>query len=203
MPEQSLRCADGVCFAEGDVAVVELVNSIERGSDYENTPNMAFKVNGSYKKNKVLSPLHDMDNLPYYDYDLNDNFVFDNDLSPHLTWESSKRCFSKYPFGEPTYTILISRGCPFACTYCTNVRQIDMYGRIPMRFMSIKRLIDETEYITKRFDFIKYVAFADDDFLVRDKKIVEAVEKYGYRQREVADHLGMYFTSVSRIMKRK
>lgn len=36
----------------------------------------------------------------------------------------------------------------------------------------------------------------------RDKKISEAVEKYGYRQREIADHLGMYFTSVSRIMKR-
>ena len=31
----------------------------------------------------------------------------------------------------------------------------------------------------------------------RDRKIVEALEKYGYRQREVADHLGMYFTSVS------
>ena len=35
----------------------------------------------------------------------------------------------------------------------------------------------------------------------RDRKIVEAVEKYGYRQREVAYHLGMYFASVSRIMK--
>lgn len=37
----------------------------------------------------------------------------------------------------------------------------------------------------------------------RDKKIVEAVEKHGYKQREVADYLGMYFTSVSRITKRK
>ena len=26
---------------------------------------------------------------------------------------------------------------------------------------------------------------------------------HGYRQREVADHLGMYFTSVSRIMKQE
>ena len=35
----------------------------------------------------------------------------------------------------------------------------------------------------------------------RDRKIVEAVEKHGYRQREVADCLGLYFTSVSRIMR--
>lgn len=34
----------------------------------------------------------------------------------------------------------------------------------------------------------------------RDRAIVRAVEHYGYRQREVADHLGMYFTSISRIV---
>jgi hypothetical protein len=35
----------------------------------------------------------------------------------------------------------------------------------------------------------------------RDERIFEAVEKHGYTQREVADHLGLRFTSVSRIMK--
>ena len=37
----------------------------------------------------------------------------------------------------------------------------------------------------------------------RNKTINEAVEKHGYRQREVADHLGMYFTSISRIVNRE
>jgi len=37
----------------------------------------------------------------------------------------------------------------------------------------------------------------------RDKRIVEAVEGFGYNQREVADHLGMHFSSVSRIMRQK
>ena len=36
----------------------------------------------------------------------------------------------------------------------------------------------------------------------RNKKIAEAVEKYGYTQRAVADHLGMHFTYVSQIIKR-
>lgn len=35
----------------------------------------------------------------------------------------------------------------------------------------------------------------------RDKKIAEAVEKYGYTQRAVADHLEVHFTYVSRILK--
>lgn len=37
----------------------------------------------------------------------------------------------------------------------------------------------------------------------RNKAISEAVEKHGYRQREVADHLDMYFTSISRIVNAK
>ena len=35
----------------------------------------------------------------------------------------------------------------------------------------------------------------------RDKMIIRAVYEYGYRQREIADHLGMYFTSISRIVR--
>jgi hypothetical protein len=31
--------------------------------------------------------------------------------------------------------------------------------------------------------------------------ITKAVEQYGYGQREIADHLGLHYSSVSRIMK--
>jgi hypothetical protein len=34
----------------------------------------------------------------------------------------------------------------------------------------------------------------------RDKKIAEAVEKHLYSQREIAAHLGLHYTSVSRII---
>jgi len=40
------------------------------------------------------------------------------------------------------------------------------------------------------------------DKRTRDAKIFEAVQKHGYNQKEVADHLGLYYSSVSRIMKR-
>lgn len=33
----------------------------------------------------------------------------------------------------------------------------------------------------------------------RNRRIVEAVEKYGYSQKEVADHLGMHYSTISRI----
>ena len=34
----------------------------------------------------------------------------------------------------------------------------------------------------------------------RDGKIAEAVEKFGYIQRSIANHLGLHFTYVSRIL---
>lgn len=34
----------------------------------------------------------------------------------------------------------------------------------------------------------------------RNKAIQEAVEKHGYKQKEVADHLGLHYTSVSRLL---
>ena len=35
----------------------------------------------------------------------------------------------------------------------------------------------------------------------RDRKIAEAVEKYGYTQRSIGDHLGVHFTYISRILR--
>ncbi len=37
----------------------------------------------------------------------------------------------------------------------------------------------------------------------RDRKIAEAVEKYGYTQRAIADNLDMHFTCISQIMNRR
>ena len=35
----------------------------------------------------------------------------------------------------------------------------------------------------------------------RNGRIEEAVDRHGYTQKEVADHLGLHFTSVSRILR--
>ncbi len=39
-----------------------------------------------------------------------------------------------------------------------------------------------------------------DDKRKRDRRIADAVEKYGYTQRSIADHLGVHATYVSRIL---
>jgi len=48
-----------------------------------------------------------------------------------------------------------------------------MHGRNPMRFRSVDNFIGELELILNKFDFFKYVAFGDDDFLIRPVKELE------------------------------
>jgi len=183
IPELSLRYADGVCFSEGDQVVVDLVNKIEAGSNYLDTPNMAFNVNGSHVVNKVLPPFRDLDSLPYHDYNLDDQFLLDRKLF-QITKEVFREHLAEY---YPFYTIPIlylvtSRGCPHRCSFCNNCRYIAMFGRNELRFQSMNRVIDELEYTLNYLDFIEFLGFGDDDFFIRTLKDLEDfAEKYKCR----------------------
>ena len=118
VPEFGLRHADGICFSEGDEAVVELVNAMSRGNAaYLETPNMAFMVNGTPRINRVLPPFQDLDRLPYYDYCLEDQYILDRGLHP-MTREGLREHLAGYPYYIPILYIVTSRGCPNHCIFC-------------------------------------------------------------------------------------
>jgi radical SAM superfamily enzyme YgiQ (UPF0313 family) len=178
VPELSLAYADGVCFSEGDQVVVDLVNKMEAGIDYTDTPNMAFNVNGFHVVNDVLPPFSHLDSLPYYDYDIEDHFILDGDLF-QITKEILKKRLAGYPYPVPTLYFLTARGCPHRCSYCNNCRYVAMFGHNKVRFHSVDRIVDELEDTLKRFDFFEFVVFGDDDFLMRPtKELKNFTEKY-------------------------
>lgn len=181
-PEISLQYADGVCFAEGDQVIVELVNRMEAGQDYFDVPNMGFKErDGSNIFNGTAPMTKDLDNLPYSDYCLEDHFLLDRELIP-MTKEKVAQYYVNYPFGVPTFYILTSLGCPHKCTYCNNVRYLSMYGRNPMRYRSIDHMIGEMEQTLGFLDFFTRVVFGDDDFFTRPTaQLEEFAEKYKKR----------------------
>ena len=165
-PELSLNHADGVCFAEGDRAVVDFVNKMEQGADYTSSPNMAFNIDGKFVVNKVLPPFSNLDSLPHPDYAIDDHFLLDRKLN-NMTKQLLQQNYPTYPFGVPTYWCLTSRGCPHNCSYCNNCRYISMYGRNPIRFRSVDHFLDEIDHFLKTFDFVETIGFGDDDFFAR------------------------------------
>ena len=171
-PELSLDYADIVCFAEGDEAVVDLVDKMDACKDYTDTPNMAFNIKGNRIINNVLPPFSDLDSLPYPDYDLDNQFLLDQGLF-QMTKDLLERFYVRYPFTKPTFWILTARGCPNRCSYCNNCRYIAIYGHNPMRFRRVDNFISELEYLVGDLGFFEGVGFGDDDFFVRPVSQIE------------------------------
>jgi len=181
VPELGLRHADGICFSEGDEAVIELLRRMEEGGDYLTTPNMAFRKNGTHVVNEILPPFSDLDSLPHYDYDMENHFLLNQGLF-QMTKERFKKRSAGYPYYVPTYYFTTSRGCPHSCSYCNNCRYVAMLGRNPMRFHSVGRVIRELETTLNHLDFFRIVGFGDDDFFMRPKRdIIEFAEQYRKR----------------------
>ena len=188
MPELGLKYADGVCYSEGDQTVVDLINKIEAGKPYYDTPNMAFMVNGELVKNMVLPPFNDLDSLPHYDFGFDNQFILDGKLI-QLTPERVSTLLKQYPFYVPTLYFLSSRGCTQLCSYCNNCRYVSMFGHNRIRFYGIDRVIEELKSSLKQLNFIQFIAFADDDFFSRPKKqIEELAQKY---KREIGLPFGI------------
>lgn len=179
-PEMALEFADGVCFSEGDEVIIEFVDKIAAGKDYSDVPNMAFRKGDKIIINKVLPPFKDLDSLPYYDYDFSNAYFLDKQLIP-LNREIVKKNFASYPFYEPSFYFLSSRGCPNKCTYCNNSRYISMFGRNSIRFHSIDRIFEELEAYLKKLDFFKYVVISDDDFFMRS---IDQIEEFSKQYKE-------------------
>lgn len=175
-PEMALEFADGVCFSEGDESVVDFVNKMDAGEDYYNIPNMAFRKEGRLIINEVLPPFKELDNLPYYDYDLSDSYLLDKHLIP-LNKKILKERFACYPFYKPAFYFLASRGCPNRCTYCNNARYISIFGKNSIRFHSVNRIISELQMSLAQFDFFEYIVLADDDFFMRPLDQIEDFAK--------------------------
>jgi radical SAM superfamily enzyme YgiQ (UPF0313 family) len=202
VPELSLPYADGVCYAEGDESVVELVNRMEKGIDYTDIPNMAFNVNGTHIKNPVAPPFRDLDSLPYPDYDFEDQYLLEREVS-QMTKEKANKHFTFISYHSrtiPVYYALASRGCPHQCAYCNNIRYISMWGRNLMRFRGVDHIIGELKVVMERLDFCKFIGFGDDDFLARP---TQQLEEFAKKYKEEIDLPFLVCISANTFNKKK
>ena len=181
VPELGLRHADGICFSEGDEAVLDLAGRIERGEDWTSTPNFAMRADGRQSINPVLPPFRDLDSLPYYDYELDDQYLLDRELVP-MTRDLLKTRLASFPYRAPTFFFMTSRGCPHNCSYCNNCRYLSLWGSVPIRLHGVERVIRELESQLAGLGFIDYIGFGDDDFFVRPQaQIEEFADQYKRR----------------------
>ncbi|TSA36852.1 MAG: radical SAM protein [Verrucomicrobiaceae bacterium] len=159
---------DIVCVGEGDDALLELCNRMERGEDYYNIPSLCFRMpDGGIRKNP-LSPLVDVGALPCPDWGLFDR--------RHLFRPFDGKIYVGSFYSQ-------SRGCPMQCTYCIDptvakmVRGSKPYFRIQPPEVTLSHLAE----LKDKFGATWY-KFTDDTFLLPP---IEHLQKLGDGLREL------------------
>lgn len=59
-----------VCIGEGEEAICELLDRLERGESHSAVKNIYLKMNGNIIKNGVRALNQNLDALPFPDYDM-------------------------------------------------------------------------------------------------------------------------------------
>jgi radical SAM superfamily enzyme YgiQ (UPF0313 family) len=151
-PEQTLQYFEEADFAirgEAETGLADLISNFSKLDIVRKTqiPGLIWRNNGEIISNPPIFP-EDLDSLGYPDWDL---------INP-----------SNYPFQTSYLTkskivapLLMTRGCPYQCTFCS-CRSVTGHK---IRSHSVSYIIEEIKFLKSNFG-IKEVCFIDDNFLV-------------------------------------
>lgn len=141
LPEEPLEqgAADIVVRHEGEVTFHEVVRAVSAEGSWKGLAGISFLNDGVIVHNPSRPLIGDLDTLPPFPYD-----IFEKDLA-------------QYQFGN----ILVSRGCPYECIFCS---QRAISGR-RYRVRSAQNIFRELETMVFNYHQ-KFIFFNDDNFLV-------------------------------------
>lgn len=168
-PEECLDVADYICVGEGEAALLELADTLQKGKRPAHVRNIWFRDEQGECRNPVREPIADLDDIPFPDYDIEDQFILVGRKVLPLSEDILKEMVrGRVHFNEPhhlIYETMWTRGCPHHCAYCINNHYRDLYsGFRTVRRRSVDNLIEEIRSIRERFPWFNRINFMDDDF---------------------------------------
>src|SRR3989338_4310381 len=170
-PEKCFEICDIIAVGEAEEAFAELASKLENKKDITDIKNLYVRTkDGKEFRNHVRLAAEDLDVYPHPDYDLED----------HLILENGKLIkFEERHLGGMIF-FQTQRGCPQACTYCTNNVLRTLYkGNKILRSHSVDYVIKELVRLKDKFPSIGVFDIRDETFLVRDIKwLAEFAERY-------------------------
>ena len=139
---------DIVVRGEAESSIVDLADAIENGRTLDDVPGITYKTDDTIKSNQE-GQLIRLDDIPL-------DLPFD--LLP----------MGRYPaVNAGRFHMQTSRGCPHSCGFCYN----STFNKRKWRGKTANRVLDEIEYILKRFPNVKWIDPVDDNFFVDQKRV--------------------------------
>lgn len=140
----SVKEIDSVIRGEGEIPLLNLVNSIKSGEEWNNIAGLAYKNGTKIIKN---APAPVMKNLNQMVRPSRDMLKSLKSQGIHMRVAS----------------VLASRGCNGKCTYCTAPASTKLSNHLEWRYRPVDDLLDEIEYLVKEFN-IEFLYFCDYNF---------------------------------------
>lgn len=136
---------DAVCIGDGELALQELVEGLERGEWNTSVHGFWFKTkDGEILRNPTKPFVADLDSLPYHDREVVD-FQRIIDRNTGILW------------------MLASRGCQWGCTFCSvSLLKTKNEGEYT-RNRSVDHVMGELRQLFDRYQF-KIIIWRDDTF---------------------------------------
>jgi len=160
-PDASLRPqkyvtlgADYVVVGEGEETTKELLSKLLKNEDVKDVKGIFYKENEKFVETPPRPFIRNLDTLGSPDRSLIDEYKYrDVWLADH---------------GFAMSTVMTSRGCPYACNFCSN--PIAPFGR-RYTYRSAKNVADELEELVNKYGFNR-IWFADDVFTINRERTI-------------------------------
>jgi len=128
--EEYLKLYDAICIGEGEYPILELTSKLHNDEFYYDIPNFWFKRDGQVVKNDPRPFIENISELPFPDREMWRDWI----LKPNSR-----------------FTILLGRGCPFSCTYCSNHKIKNITSGNYVRLREVEDIINELTEISNTF----------------------------------------------------
>jgi radical SAM superfamily enzyme YgiQ (UPF0313 family) len=157
-------CFDFAIYGEGEFPLLEIVQNMEKNGTEDLEKSLQDATNVIYRNaageivKKASRPfVMDLDVFPRVDYDMLD--------------------VSKYSIptmrGKYVISMMLSRGCPFRCTFCDAPQ---VMGK-KFRYFSQERIMEDIQYYKAKYDCDNFV-FKDSTFTPNKKWVDELMDRF-------------------------
>lgn len=178
LPEATLNeCSevDYIILGEGEYRVEKLLQHINnQNSDIKEIDGIAYRQNEDVIVQPPIGVIENIDALPVLAYDM----LKMDKYTPHP---------SQYKV-LPNYPVIIQRGCPFFCAFCS---AYIIQGR-KVRYKSVDKVMKELHLLKEKYG-ARGVYFQDSTFLINRKYITELLN------RMIEDKLNLVWACNTRV----
>ena len=173
---------DYVVLGEGEYTTCDLVKAIQSGSSIEDVAGIALFDGKKLHRTKQRSVIKNLDEIPFPAYEKVD-----------MEYYTKPSIYAIRTMLLSTLHIFTSRGCPYQCTFCVNKNLAEiMNSKTSVRSRSVKNVIDEIEYLARRYKIDGFYIY-DDTFALKKDYVDE------FCRELLARKLGLIWAAETRV----